>query len=803
MAVKWAAFALVFLFHSLCFAQNEKCLLAYEKLGSNYDSYLREAQFALHSPQAERVELHVYASPQNAEPVGIFVMDKHPDAPSIWNTNIHANALKEMGLMDWNADGIQLDRPLYYGFRLWGSNWKYHPDWRPGTEIGFIADVDHLGNRFNPNKLVYDPRAKELSHDPVTPQMQDDSVYVSGPFHRFKDSGPVAPKGIVLNPNPKPENTSPITRPLKDDVIYEVHVRGFTKNDPSIPAEEQGTYKGAARKAKYLKELGVTAVEFLPVHEFQNENNSEHSTKGNNYWGYMTNGFFAPDRRYATKENQEKHGGVTQEFKEMVEAFHKEGIKVILDVVYNHTGEEGAGEEGGRASKILSMRGIDNPGYYQLAGDRRYYKDNTGCGANVNCANPYTRDFILDSLKYFKNELGVDGFRFDLASVLGNTQYEGNGFHFDKFPGDNPLNRALKELPARAYTGGQGVDLIAEPWAIGDNSYQVGGFPSHPETDRAWFEWNGPYRDTMRKSQNSLGSSAPTPGEVAKRIAGSSDLFGDRKPGHSVNFIAAHDGFTLADIYRYNEKQNNQQAPFGPSDGGEDHNNSWNQQNPGDNWETMLAKQRQANRNGFALPLLSFGVPMFNGGDEFQRTQRGNNNMWNVDSLGSWIDWSQKTDNKVFHEFAKRLIHFRQANKAYHREHHFQGQEKDNGLRDISWLKADGKSAEYRDLDGHEKNYMDNPKNTFIAYRLNGHDQPGEANSIYVAYNYGSNGKTIQLPPSSPGKQWHWVGDTSSYYENNGNIVEQGKEIPISQLIPNGSTQYLLDGRAITIFIEK
>lgn len=776
---------------SFAWEHSDPCGQILGHLGSFFSSKSQEIHFGLRSPNAERVELHLFKDAKHSQSVGMYVMERDPNHPSVWRQAVSVHDAKQMQLIDSNFDGSKLEKPIYYGFRLWGPNWKHSPDWRPGTEIGFIADVDEQGNRFNPNKLVFDPRALALSHDPLFRGMEDESLYVSGPEHRWKDTGPVASKSIVLNaPEKKP---STITRPLKDDIIYEVHLRGFTKNDPTVPLSERGTFKGAARKAKYLKSLGFTAVEFLPVQEFQNETNKQKDTKGNNYWGYMTHGFFALDRRYATKRSRKQLGGVTREFQEMLEAFHREGIKVFLDVVYNHTGEGGAGGKGGELARIQSMRGIDNQGYYQLSEDKRFYYDNTGCGANFNCANPHTQDFILDSLRHFIG-LGVDGFRFDLASVLGNTVQQGNSFHFEKMDPQGLLNRILRELPARSSEGGLGVDLIAEPWAIGGNSYQVGGFPHH-DNGRFWAEWNGAYRDTMRTVLN---QTSLTPGDVSNRLAGSRELYGQygRKPFHGINFIVAHDGFTNADLFRYNDKQNAQRAPWGPSDGGEDNNRSWDQAIAGDTFQQTLARQRQAARNGYALPLISFGVPMITGGDEFLRTQRGNNNMYNVDSRGSWIDWRDKDKNNRFFHFAKHLTRFRNSRPAMKIENHFDGKERWNGLRDIAWLRADGQSAE-------GKEYMDNGANTFLAYRLNTEGTHENERSIYVGYNYGPYGTVLRLPPTAPGKQWYWVGDTSAYYEKRGNFMPAGKEIPLSKLIPEGHGNYTIDSRAIVLFVEK
>ena len=328
------------------------------------------------------------------------------------------------------------------------------------------------GAASNPTSLVFEPYAAEISHDPVNPLVPDGTVYASGENHRLQDTGPVAPRGIVLKPDHTPTGTKP-QRKFEDEIIYEVHLRGFTRADQSIPESDRGTYRGAAQKATYLKELGVTAVEFLPVQETANDpNDMQPRTQGDNYWGYVTLAYFAPDRRYARDHTP---GGPTREFKEMVRAFHDAGIKVYIDVVYNHTGEGGIFRDGRRdlpnTANILSWRGLDNPAYYELAGDVRFYFDNTGVGGNFNTAEKVVRDQILDSLRYWSKVLGVDGFRFDLAPVLGNA-IRRNGFDYQKRPRDNPLNRAVNELPSRLVPAVDGprVELIAEPWGTGPTS---------------------------------------------------------------------------------------------------------------------------------------------------------------------------------------------------------------------------------------------------------------------------------------------------------------------------------------------
>ncbi len=758
------------------------CDDAYLRLGNYLDAGSAELSFSLFSANAERVEVSLFTQALGGAPVGKILLAKDPRAPGRWRVSLSRAERKTLGL----ADG----QTLYYGYRLWGPNWRYDPAWQPGTDIGFQSDVDENGNRFNPNKLVYDPRALELSHDPVNPHFSDEGVYGTGPINRVRDSGFVAPKGVVLNP--PAETRSPIQRALKKEIIYEAHVRGLTMADPDVPEAERGTFRGAARKAKYLKELGITTVEFLPVHAFQNELNSAEGTRGNNYWGYMTNSFFALNRRFATKAAQATPGGTMEEFREMIDAYHREGIKVIMDVVYNHTGEAGASGYDGEVTSILSMRGIDSSTYYQVADNPHKFKDNTGCGANLNCANPHTRQLVLDSLKLYRS-LGVDGFRFDLASVLGNVHERGDVFFFDHRPAENVLNQALLALPGRPYDGGDGMDLIAEPWAIGDNSFQVGGFPY------GWAEWNGHgFRDPMRISQNKMGVERVTPGEIAHAIAGSRNIFGrsGRLPGHSINFMVAHDGFPNADLYRYNEKQNNQRGHFGPSNGGEDRNLSWNQALPGGTPAQTLARQKEAAAKGLASSLLSFGIPMFTAGDEMLRTQRGNNNMYNVDSPGSWLDWSLAKKEAGFLEYTKRLIAFRHAHPIFSEGRELTGAIQPSGLKDVSWHQADGASAE-------TQTYMDDPAQTFLAYRVDTSGTSDTCRSIYIANNYGGSGREIRLPPPAAGKKWYWAGDTSSHYDSVFRLTKVGEETVLHPAEPTGLGAYLIGPRALALFVEK
>jgi glycogen operon protein len=493
----------------------------------------------------------------------------------------------------------------------------------------------------------------------------------------------------------------------------------------------------------------------------------------------MTLNYFAPDRRYAADKTA---GGPTREFKAMVKAFHDVGIKVYIDVVYNHTGEGGAwgGSDGLTVYNLLSFRGLDNPSYYSLTANFQYSWDNTGVGGNYNTYNPTAQNLIVDSLAYWRDTLGVDGFRFDLASVLGNTCQHGC-FNFDKMNAGTALNRIVQELPPRPAAGGSGIDLIAEPWAIGGNSYQVGGFPS------GWAEWNGIYRDALRKKQNQLGVEVVTMGELATRFAGSADLYGDdgRKPWHSVNFMVAHDGFTLRDLYSYNSKQNLQAWPYGPSDGGDDNNHSWDQ---GGN----AAEQRKAARTGLAFMMLSAGVPMLTGGDEALRTQFGNNNAYNLDSSANWLNWAPDTNASNHQTFTTRLIAFRKAHPALRPAGFYSSVDNNaNVMEQLRWFKPDGAVADAA--------YFNSPSNHALAWRMDGSELGDTASALYVAYNGWSGTVNFSLPWPGYGKAWYRVMDTATWNEGSNTVVLPGSEAWIG----GEGTSYGVEGRSLLLLMAK
>ncbi|MCI0479299.1 isoamylase, partial [Candidatus Uhrbacteria bacterium] len=698
------------------------------QLGARYDGTQANITFKVYSSRATRIEVWIYKYASGYQEKVKYVMVKDA-ATNIWSKTASVATLQ-------NSYGIT--GTVYYGYRAWGPNWTYNSSWTKGSTLGFISDVDAQGNRFNPNKLLLDPYTREVSHDPLTPTMNDGTKYASGAY-RAIDNGSVAAKGIVLASDATPIGTKP-TRALKDDVVYEVHVRGLTKNDTSLAAGIRGTYAGAAQKASYLASLGVTAVEFLPLQETQNDtiDLDPTSTTGDNYWGYMTLNYFAPDRCYSSNKNP---GGPTVEFKNMVKAFHDAGLKVFVDVVYNHTGEGGLWSGDTNTANVISFRGLDNPTYYELTSDNLNYYDNTGTTGNYNTYNTTAQNLIVDSLAYWKDTLGVDGFRFDLASVLGNT-CTNNCFNYDKLNSATALNRIVAEMPARPAAGGSGADWIAEPWAIGAGTYQVGNFPA------GWSEWNGIYRDSLRKDQNKLGSENVTTGELATRFAGSSDLYADdgRKPWNSVNFMVAHDGFTLRDLYAFNTKNNNQAWPYGPSDGGEDNNNSWDQSG-------IAADQRKGARNGLAFLALSAGTPMITGGDEHLRSINGNNNPYNLDSSANWLAWTWNTDQTNFHTFTSRMLAFRNAHPAL-RPQNFYSSVDNNGnvMEQLRWFKPDGNVP--------DSTYWNDPNNHAIAWRIDGTEFSDSASAIYTAYNGWSGSVTFTLPWPGYGKAWYRVTDT-------------------------------------------
>jgi isoamylase len=538
----------------------------------------------------------------------------------------------------------------------------YVPGTPPGQIYGYRAHgPSDRGHAFNPNKLLLDPYACDIAREF---KWTDAVLSANG------DTTGVAPLArVVLNNFDWTGDHAPRT-PWHESVVYELHVKGFTKLHPGVPEELRGTYAGLATPAviEYLHALGVTAVELLPVHYHIDENFLFRRARVN-YWGYNTLGFFAPDPRYAASGPD----GAVREFKTMVRDLHAAGIEVILDVVYNHTAE---GDEHG---PTLSFRGIDNLAYYRLSDDRSRYIDFTGCGNSLNVGHPRVLQLIMDSLRYWVLEMHVDGFRFDLASALARELWEVDrlGAFFDIIHQDPVLSN---------------VKLIAEPWDLGPNGYQVGNFPV------LWTEWNGKYRDCVRRFWAGRGGAL---GELASRLSGSSDLYAHngRRPAASLNFITAHDGFTLRDLVSFDHKHN--EANGEENRDGSEHNDSWNcgKEGPTVDPEVNALRTRQQ-RNFLATLFLSQGVPMLLAGDEFGQTQHGNNNAYCQDSPIAWLHWEHTEEQYALLAFAKEVMRLRKVHPVFRRRLFFQGREIHGAqIKDIYWLKPDG--TEMTDADWH------------------------------------------------------------------------------------------------------
>jgi isoamylase len=594
-------------------------------LGATWDG--NGVNFALFSENATAVEICLFDHENDTtESVRVFLPEH---SHQVWHGYI---------------PGIQPAQ--LYGFRVHGP---YDPE---------------NGYRFNPNKLLMDPYAKAISgvinwHDSLFAyDFNDEGADLS---FSDSDSAPYIPKCVVIDPAYEWEGDKPPRTSYHNSIIYELHVKGFTKLHPDIPEEIKGSYAALGHPVtiQYLKDLGVTAIELMPVHQFVNDHHLQENGLSN-YWGYNTIGFFAPDIRYASRSHRGAH---VDEFKDMVKALHKAGIEVILDVVYNHTAE------GNEMGPTLSFKGIDNSTYYRLVEDnKRYYMDYTGTGNTLNANLPAVLKLMMDSLRYWIQEMHVDGFRFDLAPTLARELHEVNRLSafFDIVHQDPVISQ---------------VKLIAEPWDIGEGGYQVGNFPP------GWAEWNGKYRDCIRDYWRGSDSML---GEFAQRFTGSPDLYQDdnRRPTASINFLTAHDGFTLHDLVSYNEKHND--ANGENNNDGEDHNRSWNcgVEGPTDD-QGIIDLRNQQKRNFLTTLFLSQGVPMLVAGDELGKTQQGNNNAYCQDNEISWIDW-ENADQELLN-YTKKLINIKKSHPSFGRRRWFQGQNvKGTGVHDIAWFLPEG-----------------------------------------------------------------------------------------------------------------
>ncbi len=639
---------------------------------------------------------------ENAERVELCLFDEHGGEERI--------ELSERAAFNWHCYLPGVGPGQHYGYRV-------HGPYKPAT-----------GKRFNAQKLLIDPYAKAIDGAvdwgaahvlPYVPSEGDDADLTIDEA----DSAPAIPKSVVIDTSFDWEDDEWVRPhvPWNETVIYEVHVKGFTKRRADVREDLRGSYAGLASEGaiEYLKSLGVTAVELLPVHHIADE--SFLYDRGlTNYWGYSTIGYLAPHSLYSATGDQ------VREFKGMVKALHRAGMEVILDVVYNHTAE------GNHLGPMLSFKGVDNESYYRLvAGDLHHYMDYTGTGNTLNPVHPSVLRLIMDSLRYFVTECHVDGFRFDLASALARELYEVDRLSafFDIIHQDPVLSQ---------------VKLIAEPWDVGPGGYQVGNFPI------LWSEWNGIYRDTMRDFWRGQATLA----EFAQRFGGSADLYqtDGRRPFASINFITAHDGFPLRDLVSYNEKHN--EANGEDNRDGTDDNRSWNcgVEGPTDDPQVQALRARQQ-RNFLATLLLSQGVPMLLGGDEIGRTQGGNNNAWCQDNEISWFDWDSGDDAQL--EFVRQLIALRRKHPIFRRTKFFEG--KGAQLPDVWWMRPDGRRMTRRD--------WDNDESRAIGVFMNGDEldtvtetgEPVRDDTFLLLFNAHFEDIAFRLPARRFGTRWEVV----------------------------------------------
>jgi isoamylase len=612
-------------------------------------------------------------------------------------------------------------------------NWHcYLPGIGPGQRYGYRVHgpYDPLsGHRFDPYKLLIDPYAKAVE-GPIDWDAGNPLPYVPGggedaDLHMdVEDDARAIPKCVVVDPGFDWENDRPPAHPWNEMSIYEVHVKGFTKRHPDVREDIRGTYAGLASEQSldYLRGLGVTAVELLPVHHIADES-FLHGRGLTNYWGYSSIGYLAPHALYAATGTR---GEQVREFKGMVKALHGAGIEVILDVVYNHTAE------GNHLGPMLSFKGVDNASYYRLMpAERRFYMDFTGTGNSLNPVHPSVLRLIMDSLRYFVTDCHVDGFRFDLASALAREFYEVDRLSafFDTIHQDPVLSQ---------------VKLIAEPWDVGPGGYQVGNFPV------LWAEWNGLYRDTMRDFWRAESNVA----QFASRFTGSSDLYQSdgRTPYASINFITAHDGFTLRDLVSYNEKHNEANGEDGKD--GTDDNRSWNHGVEGETDDPAIAALRARQQRNFLTTLfLSQGVPMLLGGDELGRTQRGNNNAWCQDNEISWYDWASADSGLL--EFTKRLIRLRQEHPVFRRASFLTGREvRGSGLPDVWWFRPDGRRMTQKDWQRQDAHSLGVFLNGLEIPNRTGDGKEIVDDSFLLLFNAYGDAITFTLPTRRFGVRW-------------------------------------------------
>jgi glycogen operon protein len=642
-----------------------------------------------------------------------------------------------------------------------------------GTGACYLYRVDgpylpEKGLRFNVHKALLDPYTKALTspekwnlssclgYDP-----ENNSLDLS---YSSADDVKVPPRCVVVDDDFDWQGDMPLNYPLRFSVLYETHVRGFTRHSSS-GVEHPGTFRGVTEKIPYLKDLGITSLEFLPIQEFNEHElftvNPRNGETLVNYWGYSTVAFFAPKASYAADKSP---GGQVREFKEMVRALHRAGIEVILDIVFNHTAE------GNERGPTFSLRGLDNQIYYMLDENQRYYKNYSGCGNTVNCNHPVVRTFIMDCLRYWVMEMHVDGFRFDLGSILGRDQH-------GRLMENPPMLERIAEDPILSNT-----KIIAEAWDAG-GAYQVGWFPGG-----RWAEWNDRFRDDMR--QYWRGDQKKTR-DIATRLSGSSDLYlrDGRKPFHSINFITSHDGFTLYDLVSYNNKHNDENGENNWDGGNANYSANYGIEGPCTNPAIAKVRVRQM-KNFFASMMVSLGTPMILGGDELARTQRGNNNAYCQDNEISWYDWSLLEQNTGLYRFVKMIIAFRRRHPGFMRPEFYTGRDGNyNAIPDISWFDEAGETPGWETIGPCLAFRMDGSKAEVLA------DQ--DDNDFFIMFNGSEKPVSFVIAPPPPGKSWARVADTG--LPSPEDILEAGSEIVLGKQ----QQDYTLQGRSMVILISK
>ncbi|MDR2247004.1 MAG: glycogen debranching protein GlgX [Treponema sp.] len=627
--------------------------------------------------------------------------------------------------------------------------------------------IPEEGFRFNPHKSLIDPYAKAMT------SLEDWDLKACMGYNpddaardlsfSYTDDLYTQPKGVVIDDDFDWQDDAPLNYPLRFSVLYETHVRGLTVN-PNSGVAHPGTYRGVIEKIPFFKELGITSLEFLPIHEFNEREhwgtNPRTAKPLVNYWGYSTVAFFAPKGSYAADRSP---GGQVREFKEMVRELHKAGIEVILDIVFNHTAE------GNELGPTFSFKGLDNTIYYLLDENKRYYKNFSGCGNSLNCNHPVVRSFILDCLRYWVVEMHVDGFRFDLASILGRDRY-GNLME------NPPMLERIAEDPILSHT-----KIIAEAWDAG-GAYQVGWFPGG-----RWAEWNDRFRDDVRRFWRGDSHEARY---LATRISGSSDLYlrDGRKPFHSINFITSHDGFTMKDLVSYNNKHNDENGEENRDGAGNNYSYNYGFEGPSINPAIETIRERQI-KNFFTTLMISLGTPMILGGDEFGRTQKGNNNAYCQDNDISWYDWSLLEQNQELFRFAREIIAFRRRHPGFMRPEFFTGGGgKYNAIPDISWFNEKGDAPDWDKVDACLALRIDGTKADVLADR--------DDNDFYIMVNAELKPVSFTICNAPKGKFWALTVDTALPSPND--ILLPGHEKPYVT-----ESSYLVNERSIVIFISK